>query len=111
MILDGNGSNCVCIKDVKDNNICVAMVVCDREAACLIGEEVAIDFIDCHENKVYAGVVGFLRDILDEVIEDVRHPKWLGCWIGLGGSDSLGILVNVSHFGFCGDRDVTMCWQ
>jgi hypothetical protein len=61
----------------------VAMVGCDREAACLMSEEVAIDFIDGHENKVSVGVVGFLRNILHGVIEDVRNPKWHGCWSGL----------------------------
>jgi hypothetical protein len=42
----------------------VAAVGCDREAACLIGEEDAIDFIDGHEDKVSAVIVGFLMDIL-----------------------------------------------
>jgi hypothetical protein len=51
-ILDGNGTNCVCVVDVKDNNICMVVVGCDRELASLIGEEVAIDFIDDHENKM-----------------------------------------------------------
>jgi hypothetical protein len=97
------------IKDVEDNNICMAVVGCDGEAACLTSEEVAIYFIDGHENEVCAGVVRFPRDILHGVIKDVRHPKWLGCWIGLGGSDSLAILIHVPHFGFCGDRDVMAC--
>jgi hypothetical protein len=91
-ILDGNGSNCVGIKDVEDNNICVAAVECNGEAACLIGEEIAIDFVDGHKNKVCVGVVGFLRDIFHGVIEEVRHPKWLSCWIGLSGSNTLAIL-------------------
>jgi hypothetical protein len=56
----------------------VAAVGCDGEAAHLIGEKVAIDFIDGNDNKVFAGVVGFLRDILHGVIKDVWHPKWLG---------------------------------
>jgi hypothetical protein len=77
-ILDGNGSNRVGVDDVEDNNICVATVGCDQEAACLISEEVAIDFVDGNENKVSAGVVGFLRDILHGVIKDVRNPKWIG---------------------------------
>jgi hypothetical protein len=36
-ILDGNRSTYVGIKDVEDNNICVATIGCEREAACLIG--------------------------------------------------------------------------
>ncbi len=46
MILDGNGTNRVGIVDVKDANMCMAVVGCDGEAASLIGEEVAIDFVD-----------------------------------------------------------------
>jgi hypothetical protein len=56
-----------------------AVVGCDGEPACLISEEVTIGFIDGHEQEVCSGVKGFLRDILHGVIEDVRHPKWLGC--------------------------------
>ncbi len=84
----------------------------DGEAACLIGEEVAIDFIDGHENKMCVGVVGVLRDILHGVMDNVRHPNWLGFWIGktgLDGLDTLAILIHVSHFRFCGDRDVAAC--
>ncbi len=55
------------------------------------------------------GVVGFLRDILHGVIEDVRNPKWLGYLSGLSGSDFLATLIHVAHFGFCGDRDVMAC--
>jgi hypothetical protein len=69
----------------------------------LIDEEVAIDFVDGHEDKMHAGIVGFLRDILHRIIEDVRNLKWRGCWSGLSGSDSLGLLIHVSNFGFCGD--------
>ncbi len=103
--------NCIGVKDVEDNNlcICVAVVGCDGEAACLISEKVAIDFVDGHENKVCAGVVGFLKDILHGFIKDVRHSKWLSCWIGLSGLVPLAILIHVSHFRFCGDRDVTAC--
>ncbi len=111
-ILDGNGANCIGIKDVEDNNICVATVGHDGEAAGLIGEEVAIDFIDGHENKLCVCDVGFLRDILHGVIDDVRHQNWLSCWIGktvLGGLDTLAILIHESHFRLCGDRDVTAC--
>ncbi len=92
---------------MEDNNICVAAVGYDRETTCLIGEEVAIDFIDGHENEVSAVVVGFLRDILHGIIEDVRNPKWLGFSSGLSGSDSLVLLIHVSHLRFCGDRYVT----
>jgi hypothetical protein len=97
---------------VSNNNICVAMVGRDGEAACLIGEEVTIDFIDGHKNKMCAGVVGFLRDILHGVIEVVRHQNYFGCWIGktgLGGSNTLAILIHVSYFRFCGDGDVVVC--
>jgi hypothetical protein len=87
----------------------MAAVGCDGEAAYLIVEEVAIDFVDGHENKVYAGAVGVLMDILHGVIKEVRHRKWLGCWIGLRGSDTLAILIHESHFGFCGHRDVMAC--
>ncbi len=38
MILDGNGTNCIGIVDVEDDNICVAVVGCDGEVASLIGE-------------------------------------------------------------------------
>jgi hypothetical protein len=48
-ILDGNGSNRIDVEVVEDNNICVAAVGCDRETACLIGEEVAVDFLDGHD--------------------------------------------------------------
>jgi hypothetical protein len=65
--------------------------------------------VDGHKNEVCAGVVGFLRDILHGVIEDVRDLKWLGCWSGLSGSDSLVTLIHVAHFGFGGDRDVMVC--
>ncbi len=71
--------------------------------ACLIGEEVAIDFIDGHEEEVSAGIVGFLRDILHRVIKAVGDLKWHGCWCGQSGLDSLALLVHVSHFRFCGD--------
>ncbi len=111
-IPDGIGANGIGIKHVEQNNICVAAVGCDGEAACLIGEKVVIDFIDGHENKMCVAVVGFLRDILHGVIKDVRHLKWLGCWIGktgLGGSDPLAISIHVSHFRLCGDRDVMVC--
>ncbi len=78
----------------------MAAIGCDGKVAYLIGEEVAVDFVDGHENKVCAGVVGFFRDILHGVIEDVRHPKSLGCWIWLSGLDTLAILIHVSHFRF-----------
>jgi hypothetical protein len=58
------------------------MVGCDWEAACLICEEVAIDFVDGHENKVCVGVVGFLRDILHGVIDDDRSQS--GLVVGVG---------------------------
>jgi hypothetical protein len=109
VILDGDGLKCVGIEDVEDNNICVAAIGCDREAACLIGEEAAIDFADGYENEVSAVVVGFLRDIRHGVMDDVRNPKWLHCWSKLSGLDSLALLIHVSHFGFCGDRDVVAC--
>jgi hypothetical protein len=74
-----------------------------------MGEEVAIDFVDGHEDEVPVGIVGFLRDILHGVIKAVRNLKWHGCWSGLSGLDSLALLIHVSHFGFCGDRDVMVC--
>ncbi len=89
----------------------MAAVGRDGEVACLIGEDVAIDFIDGHENKMFVGVVGFLRDIPHGVINNVRHPNRLGCWsgkTGLGGLDTLAILIHVSHFRFFGDRDVAV---
>jgi hypothetical protein len=81
-ILDGNGANCIGIEYVEDNNICMAAVGRDGEAACLIGEKVAIGFIDDHENKMRAGVVWLLRDILHGIINDVRHT--IGLVVGLG---------------------------
>ncbi len=98
VILDRNGSNGVGVKDVEDNNIRVATVGCDRETACLIGEEVAIDFVDGHENKVCAGAVGFLSNILHVVIKAVRNLTWYGCWSGVSRLDSLALLIHVSHF-------------
>jgi hypothetical protein len=50
-ILDGNRENCIGV-DVEDNNMCMAIVGCDGEAANLISEEVAIDFVYGHENKM-----------------------------------------------------------
>jgi hypothetical protein len=82
---------------------------CDREPACLISEEVAIDFVDSHEDKVSVGIVGFLRYILHGVIKDVRNLKWHNCWRGLSGLNSLALLIHVSHFIFCGDRYVMAC--
>jgi hypothetical protein len=55
----------------------------DREAACLIGEEVAIDFVDGHENKVSADVVGFLRDILHGV-SSMMAGTCSGMVVGVG---------------------------
>ncbi len=75
----------------------------------MIGEEVATDFVDGHEDEVSAGIVGFLRDILHRVIKDVGNLKWHGCWSGLSELDSLALLIHVSYFRFCGDRDVTVC--
>ncbi len=76
-------------------------VGCYGEAANLIGKEVAIDFVDGHENKMCAIVVGFWRDIFHGVIEEVGHRYWVGSWIGrtgLDGSDPLPILVHVTLF-------------
>jgi hypothetical protein len=90
----------------------MAAVGRDGEVAGLIGEEVAIDFIAGHENRMCACVVGLLRDIIHGVIDNVCHPNWIGCWIGktrLGGSGTLVISIHVSHFRFCGDRDVAAC--
>ncbi len=73
----------------------------DGKAASLIGEEVTIDYIDGNENKMCACVVGFLRDILHGVIDNVWHPNWLDGWngkTGLGGLDPLAIFIHVSHF-------------
>jgi hypothetical protein len=70
-----------------------------------MGEEVAIDFVDGHEDEVRVGIVGFLRDILHGVIKAVRNLKWHGCWSRLSRLDSLALLIHVSHFGFCGDRN------
>jgi hypothetical protein len=100
-IFDENGANHIGVKYVEDKNICVAAVRRDGKVASLIGEEIAIDFVDGHENEMCACVVGFLRDILHWVINNVWHPNWLGCWIGktgLGGSDTLAFLIHVSHF-------------
>jgi hypothetical protein len=66
--------------------------------ACLIDEEVAGDFIDGHENKTSACVLGFLRDFLHGVVEDSRTLKWLSWWSGFSGLDSLALLIHVSHF-------------
>jgi hypothetical protein len=100
------------LKYVDDNNIFMATVGRDGEAASFIGEEAAIDFVDGHVNKMCACVVGFLRDILHGFIGDVWHPKWLGSWIektGLSGLDSFAILIHMFQFRICGDRDVASC--
>ncbi len=65
-------------------------VGCDWKTACLIGEEVPVDFVDGYEDKVCAGIVGFLMDILHGVIKAIRNLKWHGFlewveWIGLLG--------------------------
>ncbi len=44
----------------------------------MVGEEVAIDFVDGHEDKVSAGM-GFLTDILHRVVKDVGNLKWHSC--------------------------------
>ncbi len=78
----------------------MAAVGHDGEAAGFIGDENAIDFVDGHENKMCACVLGFPRDIFHGVINAVCHPNWLGSWIGkteLGGLDTLAILIHVSH--------------
>ncbi len=51
----------------------MAAVGCDGEAASLVGEEVAIDLVDDHEDKMCAHIVGFLRDIFHGVIKEVWH--------------------------------------
>ncbi len=51
-ILDENRANRVGVVDVEDNDICVAADGCDGEVAGLVGEEVAIDLVDGHENKM-----------------------------------------------------------
>ncbi len=100
MIFDGNGANCIGVKDVEDNNTWVATVGRDGELASLIGREVAIDIVDGHENEMCAQVVGFLRDIAHGVINNVWHTNWLGCWIwktGMGEFNTLAILIHVPH--------------
>jgi hypothetical protein len=72
-ILDGNRTNCIVVLDVEDNNVFIAMVGCDGELASLIGEEVAIDLVDGHENKMCVQVVELLRDIFHKVIKEVGH--------------------------------------
>ncbi len=99
--------NCIGVVDVEDNNLYMAAVGCDGEAAGLIGEEVAIDLVDGHEDKMCARVVGFFHG----VIKMVWHLSWHG-WIGrtgLGGLDTLVILVHVPHLQFCVDRDLAAC--
>jgi hypothetical protein len=68
-----NVTNCVGVVDIENDNICVAAVGHDGEAAGLISEEVAIDLVDGYENKVCAQVVGFLWDIFHGVREEVWH--------------------------------------
>ncbi len=53
-ILVGNRANCVGVEDVEDSNICIAAVGHGGEAVGLIGEEVAIDLVDGHENKMWS---------------------------------------------------------
>ncbi len=83
-------------------------VRCDGEVAGLIGEEVAIDCVDGHEDKICVQVVGFLRDIFHGVIKEVWYMCWRS-WIGktgLGRLDTLAILVHVPYLQFSGERDV-----
>jgi hypothetical protein len=93
----------ILVEDVEYYNICMAVVQCNEEAASLISEEVSIGFIDGHEDKVSAGIVGFLRDILHRVVKAVGNLKWHGSWSGLSDFDSLALLIHVSHIRFCGD--------
>ncbi len=51
-VFDGSGCNEVGVIDVEDDNICVAVVGRDWEAACLIGEYLPCDLVDDHEDKV-----------------------------------------------------------
>ncbi len=48
----------------------------------MIGEEVAIDFVDGHKDKVSAGVVGFLRGILHRVVKMLGSS--IGTVVGVG---------------------------
>jgi hypothetical protein len=43
----------------------------------LISEEVAIELVDGHKNKMHVQVVGFLRDIFHGVIKVVWYSYWL----------------------------------
>jgi hypothetical protein len=61
------------VTDVKDYNTCLAAVGCDGEVAGLIGEEVSIDFVDGHKNKMCAQVAGFLRNIFHGAIKETGH--------------------------------------
>jgi hypothetical protein len=70
-IFDGNRINVIGVLDVNDNNVCMVVVGCDRKAASLVCEEIAIDFVDGHENEMCARVAGFLSDIFHGVIEEV----------------------------------------
>jgi hypothetical protein len=52
-VFDGNGRNEVGITDVEDDEVCVAAVGRDWEAAHLIGEYLPCDLVDDHEDEVY----------------------------------------------------------
>jgi hypothetical protein len=105
-ILDGNRTNVVGVVVVEDDKISMAVVGYDGKLACLIGEEVAFDFVDGHEN---ARVVGFFGDILHWLVNEVGHGYRAGCWSersGLCGSNTLPVLVHETLLQFCGDGDV-----
>ncbi len=52
VILDGNGSNKVGIVNVENDEVSVASVGCDGEAAGLVGEHCSGDVMDGPENKI-----------------------------------------------------------
>ena len=66
---DGIGFDVVWIDGVENHNVIVASVGGDREASCLIGEQLTLDLDHGHEYHVGFVIVGCLC-VLDHVIVD-----------------------------------------
>ncbi len=97
---DGDRANVVGIVDVEDNDVCIASVGGDGEAACLVAGDDAIDGMDLHEDVVGARIEWCLGGV-GHVIVDVKAGHGGNCgacgspW--LRGASALPNLVKVAH--------------
>jgi hypothetical protein len=48
VVFDWDRGDGVGVVDIEDDKISIAAVGCDREAACLVGEEMPDDFVGLH---------------------------------------------------------------